>query len=623
GIAREVAALTNTIVREPDLDYVCAGRSIHDDVSVAIMDAELCPRYCAGLVAGVKVGPSPHWLKEALSAAGVRSINNVVDITNYVMMEYGQPLHAFDREHISSGKVVVRRAVEGEALTTLDGIERRLSADTLVIADPNRAIAVAGVMGGATSEVSDVTTSVLIESASFKAASVHNTQICLKLPSEASARFERGIRAELTLPALRRAMQLMVELCSAHAADGIIDHYPGRAEAAPVNLTRAEVERILGLSVPAAQIEEILVSIGCQIKMAAEGEFEIIAPYWRSDLRIDADFIEEIARIMGYEHIPDRLLSGEMPQQDTDPKLGLRLKIRQTLAGFGFQELITYALTSRHTLEKGLNAKLAFEPLRVTHPMNSEEECLRTSLRGNVLAALGVNIHREEGPLCFFEIGHTYMPQSGDLPDEPEMLCGVLTSNSIEKVWLGRKEPIDFFDAKGAAESLLAALGVSAEYQISADEGLRMGCQASIVLDNQAVGVLGMVHPKVAQEFDLPANTFLFEINVTQILPYTQGNVRYEPLQRFPAVMRDLALVLDTGVRHQQILEIIKGFSLVKNAVLFDVYTGKQVAESKKSLAYSLTFQSSNHTLTDAEVDKVMGAILHKLHDMLGAVLRS
>ena len=622
GIAHEVAALTDTAVREPDLGYPCKGRSIQEMVSVEIRDSELCPRYCAGLVSGVKVGPSPHWLKEILSSVGVRSINNVVDITNFVMMEYGQPLHAFDYDCVGSGRIVVRRATEGESLTTLDGFERQLSAEMLVIADTDRAIAVAGVMGGITAEVTDTTISVLIESASFKAASVHNTQVRLKLPSEASARFERGIRAELTLPAIRRAVQLMVELCGATAADGIIDCYPGEKEITPVRLTTAEIKRILGLDISAVQVNKILTSLGCQIKCIADGTFDVTPPYWRSDLRIDVDFIEDIARIIGYEHIPSRLLSGRMPQQNPDPKLGLRLKVRQTLAGFGFQELITYALTNQSVLEKGLNEDLPFEPLRVAHPMSSEEECLRTSLRGNVLSALSANINRGEGPLCFFEIGCVYLPKAGDLPDEPEILCGVLTSRGIGKVWLGRKDPIDFFDAKGVVEGLLSAFGAKAEFQIGMDVGLSVGGQASIILDKREIGVLGMIHPKVAQGFDLPANTYLFEIELAGLLPYCQGNAQYERLPRFPAVIRDLALVLDADATHKQVLDIIESFSLVKSAVLFDVYVGKQVAVGKKSLAYNLTFQSLDHTLTDAEVDKVMQAILRKLQNVLGAALR-
>jgi phenylalanyl-tRNA synthetase beta chain len=623
GIAHEVAALMGETVREPSLDYIPAGRSIDESVSVEILDAELCPRYCAALITDVKIGESPRWLKEALTASGVRSINNVVDITNFVMLEYGQPLHAFDYNRIGCSKIIIRRASEGEVMTTLDGVERKLTADTLVIADPKRAIAVAGVMGGATSEVTPSTTSILLEAASFEPASVHNTQVRLRLPSEASARFERGIRPELTLPAARRAVQLMVELCRGEAAEGIIDHYPGRKPAAPVTLTTNEVKRILGLEVAPSQIEKTLVSLGCAVTRRSEHEFAVSAPYWRSDLRLDADFIEDIARIMGYEHIPERLLSGTMPHQNPNPMLGLRAKIRQQLSGFGFQEIITYALTDRPTLEKGLNSPLTVEPLRVAHPMSSDQECLRTSLRGNVLVALSSNIRREEGAILLFETGHVYLPREGDLPEEPEMLCGVLTSTGVEKVWQGRKEPVDFYDAKGAVEGLMAALGVSVEYKESDDAGLRKGRQAAIMAGNTQIGVLGELHPKVAQAFELPAATYLFEINADKLLPFTLGAVHYEPLPRFPAVMRDLALVLDEAVSHKQVADIIKGFSLVKKAVLFDVYSGKQVAAGKKSLAYSLTFQSPDYTLTDAEVDKVLEAVLRKLGDELGATLRA
>lgn len=623
GMAHEVAALTDAVVREPNLDYVPAGPSINESVSVEIADSELCPRYCAALVTDIIIGESPRWLKEALAASGMRSINNVVDITNFVMLEYGQPLHAFDYSRISCGKVIIRRASEGEVMTTLDGVECKLTPDTLVIADPKSAIAVAGVMGGATSEVIPTTTAILLESANFKPASIHSTAVRLKLQSEASARFERGIRPELTLPAARRAVQLMIELCGGRAAEGIIDHYPGRKEPAPVTLTAAEVKRILGVEISPPQIEKTLGSLGCKVVRTSEAAFEVNAPYWRGDLKLDADFIEDIARIMGYEQIPERLLSGAMPRQNPNPMLSLRVKMRQVLAGFGFQEIITYVLTDRSTLEKGLNTPLSVEPLRVAHPMSSEQECLRISLRGNVLTALASNIRRETGAILLFETGHIYLPRPNDLPEEPEMLCGVLTSTGVEKVWQGRKEPVDFFDAKGAVEGLMAALGVSVSFTESTDAGLRTGRQAAVMAGNAQIGVLGEVHPKVSQSFGLPAGTYLFEINVDALVPYTLEAVHYEPLPRFPAVMRDLALVLDESVSHKQVMDIIQGFSLVNKVVLFDVYSGKQVTAGKKSLAYSLIFQSSDHTLTDAEVDKVLGAILKKLGDELGATLRA
>ena len=327
---------------------------------------------------------------------------------------------------------------------------------------------------------------------------------------------------------------------------------------------------------------------------------------------------------MGYQNIPDTLLSGAIPHQEPNPMLGLRMKMRQALAGFGFQEVITYALTDRPTLEKGLNTPLLPEPLHIEHPMSSEQECLRTSLRGNLLTALASNIRREEGAIFLFETGHVYLPKPGDLPVEPEMLCGVLTSTGIEKVWHGRKELVDFFDAKGAVEGLMTALGVRVNFAESQDPGFRPGRQAAIIAENKArLGVLGELHPKVTQVFDLPGNTYLFEINADVLLPLATGAMHYEPLPRFPAVMRDLAIIVGSGISQSQIIKIINGFSLVKKAVLFDVYSGKQVAAGNKSLAYSLTFQSLDHTLTDAEVDKVLSAVLKRLTDELGATLRS
>ena len=622
GIAHEVSALTGAIVTEPCINQNSSGPPIDESVSVEIRDIDLCKRYSAALALDVKVGESPQWLKEALAVCGIRSINNVVDISNYVMMEYGQPLHFFDFDHISSGKVIIRRATDGELITTLDGVERKLDSEMLVIADSFHAIAVAGVMGGVSSVVTSETTRVLIESASFKPSCIHSTQVRLKLPSEASSRFERGISSELTIPALDRAMQLLCELCGATVAQGVIDQYPGQQNNQGIVLTVHEVVRVLGVDFAAERIADTLKAVGCRIRVISEGIFEVSPPYWRSDLRLSVDYIEEIVRVIGYDSIPGRMITGAIPQHDTDLMIDLRLRIRRVLVGFGFFELTTYALTNRAVLERGLNAALACEPLRVKHPMSCEEECLRTSLRGSMLMALSANIHREEGPICFFEVGHVYYPREGDLPQEPDILCGVMTSNGIKKIWKGQKGEIDFFDVKGVVQGLFAELGVKANYQESIDCGLMHGWQAQIVVENQCVGLLGMIHAGVAHSMELPQNTFLFEIDLSKLLPYVSGKRDYLPMPRFPSVKRDLALVMDVGVSHQQVLDIFKKFSLVKSVELFDVYKGKQVAEGKKSLAYSLVFQETSHTLTDVEVDTVLGAIMRRLQSELGIVLR-
>jgi phenylalanyl-tRNA synthetase beta chain len=622
GVAHEIGALTAETVREPTLGYPALGQPVGDSISVEIADEQLCPRYTAALIKGVKIGESPRWLKDRLTASGMRPISNVVDITNFVMLEYGQPLHAFDYDKINGHKIIIRRALENEIMTTLDGVERKLSAETLVISDPVHAIAIAGVMGGATSEVGSNTTNILLESASFKPASIHHTAAALKMTSEASQRFERGISPELTIRAARRAMQLMVELCGGTAASGIVDLYPGKKILYPISITVAEGKRILGLVVSLEQMEKILLSLGCELQQGAPGELLVSPPYWRSDLRITADMIEEIARVTGYEKIPYTRLSQQIPEYMPTPLFALKKKVKQTLAGFGACELMTYSITSRDNLQKGLNTPLCPEPLRLVNPMAAEQEYLRTSLRGNVLSALAANLRHSQGNVFLFELGHVYLPRLDDLPDEPEMLCGVLTSSGQDKVWHGRKEPMDFFDAKGVVEGLMQHLGVSVNFEKGDDPGLRSGHQTLVKAEDVVLGVLGEIHQQVALVFDLAQTVYFFEINVSALLPQVHGYGGYSSLPRFPVAERDLALVVDEVVTHKQIVDIIRKFSLVKRVSLFDVYAGKQVAEGKKSLAYSLTFQSLEHTLMDAEVDGVMGGILKQLGAELGAILR-
>ncbi|MCL2150302.1 MAG: phenylalanine--tRNA ligase subunit beta [Dehalococcoidia bacterium] len=622
GVAHEVGALTGTAVGEPVLDYAAAGDSIETMVSVEIRDTELCPRYSVSLVTGVRVGESPAWLKERLAAGGVRSINNVVDITNYVMLEYGQPLHAFDFDKITDGRVIARCAREGEEMTTLDGIARRLIPGTLVIADPMRPVAVAGVMGGDVSEVDGGTTSVLLESASFKPASIHRTVAALKLGSEASRRFERGISPLITLPALKRATQLMVELSGGTAAAGVIDCYPGQEERSAVALSLSEVKRILGMSVEMPHVSRILTSLGFEFREGPGDEFAAVPPYWRSDIRIPADVIEEIARIIGYADIPYSRLPSALPESLVSPMIEFKRRARVALKGFGGSEVITYAFASEETLSRGLNCQPEMLPLRVANPMNPDQGCMRTSLRGNLLQVLAANIRREEGPLFIFELGRVYLRRAQELPEEPEMLCILLASAGPDKRWHGRKEAVDFYDAKGLMEGLLGELRIEATFVPGHDPGLRPGAQAAIMADGVQIGVLGELYPEVARAFDLPAGVYLCEFNLSAALPLVRDLV-YRTLPRFPGAERDLALVVDETVAHHQIVDIIEQFRLVTGVRLFDVYAGSQLAPGKKSLGYNLSFQSPDHTLKDAEVDGVLGAIVSELGTRLGAVLRT
>jgi len=624
GVAREVAALTGRRVSVPEPGFEAQGEPIGGQISVEIADPDLCPRYCASLITGVNIGESPEWLKQRLAGCGMRPINNIVDVTNYVMLEYGQPLHGFDYNKISDKKIIVRRAGSGEVIVSLDGVERNLTTDMLVIADSRRAVAIGGVMGGANSEVSEETTAILLEAASFNPASIHYTSRRLGLVSEASMRFERAIRPELTLPALKRATQIIVQLAGGKAARGLVDVYPGRQERQPVLLRVDRANRLLGVEFNPEQMADALVSLGFDIKPASSAaEFLVTAPYWRSDINLEVDLIEEVARVIGYDSIPTTMLASSLPQQNPEPIVGLRNKVSRILTGFGFQELITYSLTNREVMARLSQHPLDTEPLPLANAMTTEQDCLRTSLRGNLLIALEANRRHEDGAIMLFELGSVYLPRGNDLPDEPEVLCGLLSSTGEEKIWHGSQEALDFFDAKGAVESLLSQLGLEAGFERSDDDGLRSGRQAAVVIGGDRIGVVGELHPAVAEAFDITDEVYLFEVEMAALLPHTLGYKTFQPIPRFPAVVRDIALVLDSDVSHKRVEGIIKGFSLVKKVALFDVYTGKQLPEGKKSLAYRISFQSSEHTLTDEEADRVQQKILKRLSGELGASLRA
>jgi len=623
GIAREVSALTGQGFRPGEVSYEEAGLPVGEQISVEIVAPELCPRYCASLIHGVKVAESPPWLKQRLLACGLRPISNIVDVTNYVMLEYGQPLHSFDYDEVKGRKIIVRRAGDGEVIVSLDGVERVLSRDMLVIADEERAVAIAGVMGGANSEVTGGTTSILLEAASFNPASIHYTGGTLRLPSEACMRFERGIRPELALPALRRATQLIAQLAGGEAAKGIIDEYPGKKEREPVLLLSSEVKRVSGIDFSLDEIVGVLTSLGFDCRPGDSGVW-VTAPYWRSDISLPVDLIEEVARIIGYDKIPTTMLSGPLPRHNPSPVPNLAREVRHSLVGFGLQELITYSLTSLERLNKLFPEPhpLEPEPLRMANPMTAEQEYLRPNLRANLLAAFAANRRHEDGSIRLFELGLVYLPRSGDLPDEREFVCGVSGGPRLGTSWHGESGLIDFYDAKGLVESLLGDLGVAASFEEAGDETLHPARQVAIVIEGERLGVVGEVHPRVLAAFDISEPVSLFEIDLRVLLPLTLGHKMFQPIPRYPAVVRDIALIVDAVVAHQRIVTAVKSFPLVHEVTVFDVYTGEPVPRGKRSLAYRITFQSPHHTLTDKEVDKLERQILDRLSRELGATLR-
>jgi phenylalanyl-tRNA synthetase beta chain len=630
GIAREVAALTGEPLHLPRIGYQETEGPIESFVSVDIAEPELCPRYCASLITGIKVGPSPSWLQQRLNDCGMRPINNVVDVTNYVMLEHGQPLHAFDYHRLEGRQIIVRRAKNGESITTLDGSKRALNSDILVIADKEKAVAVAGIMGGLDSEVTDKTTAILLESANFNPTVIRRGCSHLQLQSEASTRFDKGLNPELTVIPLRRATQLLLELAAGRAARGIIDVYPGKCETKPISITPREVERLSGLKVNSDSIRKILEALGFECRQGDSGSpISASVPYWRSDVKCSADLVEEVARIIGYEEIPTTRLGSPLPEQKSQlspeaRRRNLKDKLRNILTGLGFQEILTYSLVSLEKLQK-LSAKLelGIQPLKVANPMTKEQEYLRTSLRAGLLATLARNQKFEQAGIRLFEIGKVFLPQAGDLPDEREMLCSVLSGPRSELSWQADSEVLDFFDAKGVAENLLSHFGLKASFVDSDDESLFPGRGADIIVDGDTIGVVGNLHPKVAQAYELTGGACLVEIDLEKLLTKTAPTRRYQAIPRFPSVWRDIALVVDEQVSYGKLEELIQSFPLVTRITLFDVYRGEQIPKGKKSFAIRIVYQSPSHTLTDEEVNQTQEQMLASLHRELGATLRS
>jgi phenylalanyl-tRNA synthetase beta chain len=629
GIVREIAALTDELPSLPQINYEELEDSIESFASVDIAEPDLCPRYCASLITGIKIAPSPGWFQQRLNSCGMRPINNVVDVTNYVMLEYGQPLHAFDFHKLKGRQIIVRRAENGEAITTLDGSERALNSNILVIADKEEAVAVAGIMGGLDSEVTDKTDTILLESANFNQATIRRGCSYLQFQSEASIRFDKGLNSELPLLPLKRATQLLLELAGGRAAKGIIDVYPGKSEPKLISLTAREVERLSGLKVNVDDMLKVLKALGFECHEGDSGsQISVSVPYWRSDIKCSTDLVEEVVRIIGYEKIPITRLGSPLPQQKSKlspsaQQSNLKEKLRNILTGFGFQEILTYSLVSLEKLQK-LSPKLELKipPLKVANPMTREQEYLRTSLRAGLLATLSHNQKFEQAGIRLFEIGKVFLPRGKDLPEEKEMLCAVLSGSRAELSWQADKEPLDFFDAKGVVESFLNQLGLRATFNIGDDEILLPGRGANIIIEDDKVGIVGSVHPRVAQAFELSNAICLMEIDLEKVLTKITGIKEYQPIPRFPSVPRDIALVVDEQVSYRTVENIIQSFPLVTQITLFDLYRGKQIPESKKSFAIRIIYQSSSHTLTDEEVDQTQEQMLARLNQELGATLR-
>jgi phenylalanyl-tRNA synthetase beta chain len=641
GVAREVAALTGQECNFGELPKLAetVGAEAMPWVEIEIADPDLCPRYTVALVRGVTTRPSPAWMQQRLTMAGMRPISNLVDVTNYVMLEWGQPLHAFDYDilHGRDGGtppstvplIIVRRAHPGERMTTLDGADRALNEDTLLITDGGGPVGIAGVMGGLDSEVTEQTTNVLIEAATFNNYSIRRTSQALKLPSEASARFGRGVPPGLTIIAAERSARLMQELGGGTIEEGYADAYPAKSETKVLDLTAGEVERILGVTLETDQIVNILESLefDCQV------ENEVIratVPYYRLDVTVAADLIEDVARVWGYDRLPTTLMADDLPPQQRDHSLEGEERVRDVLVGCGLTEAITYSLSNLEAfakLDPGGTQPDPEQYVRIANPLTSEREYMRHTLMSSLLEAVRDNLRYKER-VALFEIGRVYLPEAGEeLPREPRRLCVAMTGLREQRSWLTEgKGLFSFYDLKGVVETLLDHLGVDDRTFTPADHPtFRSGSAANLLLDGVQIGAFGEVDPVVRESFDLPAQPVcLLELDLEELLARVEPVRHLQPLPRYPSVSQDLSVIVDEGVSAERVEELIQeaGRGLLVGLTLFDVYRGEQVPEGKKSLAYSLTYRHEQRTLTDKEVAKVHARIVKRLEKDLAAKLR-
>jgi phenylalanyl-tRNA synthetase beta chain len=627
GFGREVSALTGKPLREPGLGYGESEKRAEDLVTVRVEDADLCKRLTASVVEGVKIGPSPAWMQERLQRMGMRPINNVVDITNYVMLETGQPLHAFDYDLVRGKTIVARRAKSGERLTTLDGIERELGPEMLVICDGEGPVGIAGVMGGGNSEVSEKTTTVLLEVANFRAGSIRATSTALKLRTEASSRFEKGLGAEMAEYAQNRALHLFEQIAGGRVAKGIVDVFPGKETPRTVIVTGARIEQVLGIPIPTERVREILTALGYVCHHLPPDRYSVQPPYWRPDIEIADDVIEDLIRIYGYENLPTTTLRGPLPDVEPRPLEDMRERIRDLAAGLGLQEIITYSLGDGVSDTVFLEADDALRraPLSVVNPVAAQHQYLRTTLRGDLMRTYAANRHSHEGPLRLFEIGLEYLPRENDLPHERPVLCAAVGGTREGRWPRPTSDQLDFYDAKGVVEGVLGALGVGATYQPGTHAGFLSGHTADVLAGKTRIGVIGQVHPGTAAQYHVTEPVFVFELWLEELVQVLPGRPAYVQVSKFPEVRQDLALLVDVDTPSGKVLEIARshranGVRLV--AEVFDDYRGQGVPDGKKSLAMHLRYQAEDRTLTDGDVTRIQQGLLKRLEKETGAVLR-
>jgi phenylalanyl-tRNA synthetase beta chain len=632
GVAREVAAVTGAPFRFPQVTVKETEPDATGLATVEIADPELCPRYAARVVTALTVKPSPPWLAQRLRAVGLRPINNVVDVTNYVLWELGQPLHAFEHATLRGRRIVVRRARPGERITTLDGRDRALAPDMLAICDAERPVAVAGVMGGADTEVRAGTTTVLLESACFNGASVRRTSRALGLATDAAYRFERGSDIEGVIPALNRAALLLADLGGGTVARGVVDVYPSPRPHPRIALRLERVERVIGAAPPRAEVIRILQALGFAVDDSGPA-LQVVVPSFRRDIVQEDDLVEEIVRIWGYDKIPLALApAGETSPVTRPADQILAERVGSALIAAGLSECITYSFLDPARL-KTMGWDDPGRLVALQNPLSAERSIMRPSLVPGLLEVLATNVHRQRPDAHVFETGVTFAPHreaDGDRPVHEELWLGVaLTGQRAARAWHASRDRVDVYDAKGMAELALAVAGApgatTQPWPLGEEPGyLEAGRAARLLLDGQEVARFGEVAHGAREVFDLPAPAFVAEVCLSALVARAAAVPRYTALPRFPAVQRDLALVVGDEVTVAQVEAAIRGTAVpwLVEVALFDVYSGSQVGAGKRSLAWSLTYQAPDRTLTDAEVNEAHARVVGELARRFGAEVR-
>ncbi|WP_338594145.1 phenylalanine--tRNA ligase subunit beta [Staphylococcus haemolyticus] len=621
GTAYEVAALYQTEMTKPTTKSNETSESATNELSVTINNPEKVPYYSARVVKNVSIEPSPIWMQARLIKAGIRPINNVVDISNYVLLEYGQPLHMFDQDHIGSKEIVVRQAKDEETMTTLDNNERKLVDTDIVISNGQEPIALAGVMGGDFSEVTEQTTNVVIEGAIFDPVSIRHTSRRLNLRSEASSRFEKGIATEFVDEAVDRACYLLQELASGEVLKDRVSSGDLGSFVTPIDITAEKVNKTIGFNLSNDEIQAIFKQLGFETTLKGE-TLTVNVPSRRKDITIKEDLIEEVARIYGYDEIPSSLpVFGEVTSGELTDRQHKTRTVKETLEGAGLNQAITYSLVSKdHAKDFALQERPTISLLM---PMSEAHATLRQSLLPHLIEATAYNVARKNKDVRLYEVGRVFFGNGeGELPDEVEYLSGILTGEYAVNAWQGKKEEIDFFIAKGVVDRVAEKLNLEFSYKAGKIEGLHPGRTAIVSLEGQDIGFIGELHPQVAADNDLK-RTYVFELNYDAMMQVAVGYINYEQIPKFPGVTRDIALEVNHDVPSSELKQIIhnNGEDILQSTLVFDVYEGEHLEKGKKSVAIRLNYLDTEDTLTDERVSKIHDKILEALQAQ-GATIR-